>query len=518
MNIILLSEINNDTYQYLFTLLPISDKRSFHRTCIITYALSKFLPQIESTFQKMINDTRFMGKIYFSGFYFPLIKFTVELLFDGHVIPDKYIIPENYVFKYPKIFFHLAKQNNRTLIEQLNPFEISLDYLFKGAIYNMKLLKWCVKKYDIPESATASATKYNNFVALKFLIEKNPKVSEHTTTYAAKNGNILILKYLIDNGYPTEHVCYEAAYNGHFDIVKFCYSIGICDDNITLGAANGGHLDILKFGYEHGYKLNKICRGLHIHILEWLILNIYFDYNIDVTNFLAQNGKLDCLQFLHSRDYNILHEEVFTSAVLSRNIDMIKWLYDIGCPFDKKIINKTVTKFFNEFASSTPTVYQLLLSWGCEIDPRTCKKAARFGDIEILKIFYAYGCPPDDEIINKAALNGHLHVIVWALGHGCNWSTTTCENAAFGGHLKLLKWLRGVDRHDCDLIFDKHKICPWNSDIYIAAIFIGDLDILIFAHKHGCEFTRQCYEAAIISKNPEIIKYIEEKLYVHWLR
>jgi hypothetical protein len=125
------------------------------------------MPKIELTFQKMINDTRFLCKTNFSGFYFPLFKFTIELLFDGYDIPDKYIIPENRVLRYPKIFKYLT---NKKTILKLNP--VVVDYLFKGAINNMQLLKWCVRHFDIPENAAAAAVKYNNFVALKFLVKK----------------------------------------------------------------------------------------------------------------------------------------------------------------------------------------------------------------------------------------------------------------------------------------------------------------------------------------------------------
>jgi len=468
------------------------------------------MPKIESIFQKMINDTRFLYKKHFSCFYFPLFKFTIELLYDGYNIPNKYIIPENRVLQYPKIFKYLTRKN---IIKKLDPNFIALRYLFKGAVKDMQLLKWCVKNYDIPENATAAAVKENNFAALKFLIKKGAYISDSAAKYAARNGNMQIFEYLLRNECSTEDACYEAAYNGHFDIVRFCCLIGAANEyDITNGAANGGHLDILKYGHEHGCELYKFCGG-YLHILKWLIQNNHYRHNTIVVDGIAEKGSLDCLQFLHSKGYNILSANVFSYAVISRNINLIKWLYEIGCPFDKSATDATIYSFFHK-SMLCSTILQLLLSWGCDVDDHICADAARYGEMEILKILYAHGCTLYDEIIDEAAFNGHLHIIIWALEHGCKWSATACENAALGNHLKILKWLRGINRDDCDLIYDGDKICPWNSDVCMAAIGNDNFDVLIFAIEHGCKFTGRCYYAATGAVNAKIVRYAEDNYHI----
>jgi len=477
------------------------------------------MPNIESSFQKMINETRFLISFNFSGFYFPLFKYTTELLYDGYSIPDKYITTENRILhQYPKIYKKLAERDNLELIEKLLKLDRNgiagknINHVMKGAAKagNIKILKWCIKNnYALHKSTTASAVKGNQLEPLKWLV-KNCKINSYDIECALKKGNMEIFEYLVTIKPNINKLCNIIARHGHFDIIKDCYSNGASINDIACGAASGGHLDILKFAYAHGGQLYKYFTCKHTHIFEWLIQNNYFQYNKQIVANVASSGNLDCLQFIYSKGFNILHKIVFESAVLGRNIEMITWLHNINCPVDVEAINMTIFTPYKKHFTSSPTILKLLLSWNCPVSKNACTAAASDGDLEILKILHEHDCMIDDRIINKAAINGHLHVIIWALEHGCVWNTNTCRNTIVWNLLEVLKWLRGIDRDKCDLKSNETKICPWNRSVYLNAIVNNKFDVLKFAFENDCKFDATCYNAAMKSNDKYIVNFVKK--------
>lgn len=55
--------------------------------------------------------------------------------------------------------------------------------------------------------------------------------------------------------------------------------------------------------------------------------------------------------------------------------------------------------------------------------------------ISLLKKYYG-----DENICAKAAKHGDLDVIKWARANNVEWDFTTTGNAAYYGHLEVLKW------------------------------------------------------------------------------
>jgi len=54
--------------------------------------------------------------------------------------------------------------------------------------------------------------------------------------------------------------------------------------------------------------------------------------------------------------------------------------------------------------------------------------------------------PVDRGYLCRAAKTGQLEVLKWAREHGCPWDARTCEAAAESGHTELLQWAR---EHGC---------------------------------------------------------------------
>src|SRR5688500_13686801 len=164
------------------------------------------MSQIETSFQKMLNDTSFFDDNYYSGLYNSLYKYSMELLYDGYDIPDKYIISENRVMhQFPKIYKRLAKRGDFNLIKKMlklnrnNFIHNNASYVMRGAAKtgNITILKWMRQNnYPFDEFIAASAAQANQIETLKWLIDNSCKIPEFIASRAAKKGHIEILKFI----------------------------------------------------------------------------------------------------------------------------------------------------------------------------------------------------------------------------------------------------------------------------------------------------------------------------------
>jgi len=479
------------------------------------------MPLAESVFQKMVNDTYIFYECYYSGLYNSLYKYSIELIYDGHEIPDKYIIVENRILhQFPKIYKKLAERGSLELIQKM----LSLNrnshgrknakYVMFGAAKagNIEILEWMIQnKYKHYERTTAYAANANQIETLRWLIEHDFKISSFATYCAAGKGHMDILKFLVIDQ-NCEADAYLAAVNGQFEVVKYLYSIDPSSlRDICNGACQSDNLDILKFAYDKGGKVDEYdinCK--HMHVLDWLIDNNHIQLNIGIARGLAESGNFECLQFLHHK-FSVLDSRVFSRAVSGRNIEMIKWLHALGSPFDKEATRAAVDLQYGFKKRGSLIILKLLVEWGCEIDLDVLGIAARNGDLEILQYLHSLGHVLNDEVIACAATNGHLHVIIWCRKQGCGWNADACQRIVAYNHLNVLRWLRGFERDACELESDEKEICLWNEEVCWEAIRYGHVDVLKFALENGCEFSRESYESAIkFTKKIDIIDCLKD--------
>jgi len=518
--------LNPDIDTIIFNGLSITDKRSYLRTCKTINLLSIQMPELEARFHRMLNDINFVYGPYYSGFTYPLYKFTIELIFDNHPIPDKYIIPENRIlYQYPEIYKILVERGyTPTVIKMLNlnrngSHKGNIDLAMFGAakVGNIKFLRYLRKRgYSFGRMSTSAAAKAGDLKTLKWLIKYGAELDDSIVTLAAIGGHIKVLKYLIiDKECSIEDASYYAAEEGKFETVKYLHSV--YPESLVHaipGAASGGHIEILKFAFSHGYDVLGSFWSEHIHIWKWLIENNHFKYNIETIQNIAWSGNLESLQYIHSKGFNVIDTRVFERAIYGKNIEMVRWLDDMKC--DKK----SQEEIFSAALETPPVksggyttggslpILKLLVNWGYDLINSSCILPAYYGDLDILQYQYAHGCKLDKKVINYAATNGHLHIIIWCRKQGCDWDTKACQNTVFWNHLNVLKWLRGVDRDKCGLESDETEICPWDDNIFLSAIQTDSIDILAFALSNGCEFTPRCYEAVIKSGNTDMINCV----------
>lgn len=519
--------LNVDVYGIVFGFLPITDKRSFLRTCIRFNKFSSQMPQIEAAFQSVADEAFFPQS--HSNYHRLLCKYTIELVYDNRDLPDKYIISDNDVLRRDyKILKTIGVRGDMSLITKLlATYPDNKKFIAQGAAKagNTELLKklcdmGCVMGWKI----VLEISKAGQLETLKWLNARGCKSVDCATERGAGcGGHMHIINFLVDCGAcDTFTVSYYAALKGHIDAVKCLHKINpLTINNAIYGAVAGGHLEILIYAYEHTrLEKNRAFSSDHLHIWQWLIENDHYEYDVRTIINVVECGNLECLQYIHSKGFDVAHEEVMSCAMMYRHTAIICWLYQIGVPCDPRF---DYSALFDDGPRSS--ALKQILSLGYDFSQLSCRKAALRGNLCALQCQYANGYILSGQTIAYAALGGHLEIIVWCRQEGCVWDADACAAAVKGNHLGILKWLRGIDRNQWTIGSTETEICPWNAQTCANAIYHFEVDILMFAVENGCEylyneddnlqyrseFRNKCQEA-ISKRDPITASYIRKKL------
>ena len=514
-----LQSLPEDIITDIFSLCLITDKRSFIRTCRSYNNYSKLMADIEKNFQSMILKTNFFYKRNFTGFSNPLYKYTIELVYDNYLVPDKYIILENRILhQYKRIYYRVGLRGNLNLIQKFlrlnknNYLNDNADYVMRGASKNghKEILKWMKRnKYEFNRWTSAFAVKGNQFILLKWLIKHGCPIDSLCTTYCAKIGNFEMLKWLVNkkkcgvNDYTVD----LASRKGHFDIVKFLHKkhpeYGY---NICCGASRGGHINLLEWALHKNFNFSGSCEeasyGGHIHVLEWFKNNDLFENTQLACESAVQGGHFECLKWLVKNGAH-LSNDICNCAVKQRNFEILQWLVLNGCKLNKRICHDAAE--YNQLE-----ILKWLVERGCKMFSDTATAAAFNGHLELLQWAVDNGCRMKASVISYAAGNGHLDLIKWAVDNGCEWNAEACESTVLHDHLDILKWLRTNG-------------CPWDETVCVSAVEYKNIDILRWAIENGCKWGNKTYQLAyngkdvygiVRIKNPDkkILEYLDTKL------
>ena len=178
----------------------------------------------------------------------------------------------------------------------------------------------------------------------------------------------------------------------------------------------------------------------------------------------AERGHLSTLKHLHRQGLMRFTAEVCAKGAGSGNLELLKWMRENGCPWDKFTCSAAAH-------GGQLEVLQWARANRCPWDEYTCTCAARRGNLQLLQWLRANGCPWDTYTCAWAAEGGHLEVLQWARANGCPWCPQTCELAAEKGHLDILKWARmngcPMDEEAFDklaLAVGRFVMCAWKSE------------------------------------------------------
>lgn len=263
---------------------------------------------------------------------------------------------------------------------------------------------------------------------------------------------------------------------------------------------------------------------MHPRALTWLINKGHLDL-ANLKKHDVHNNNFESIQIFYLHGLLILDESLFVSAVSSGDIDFVKWLYEIKCPYDFRAAQEAARRGLE--------MLKLLVGWGaleCGLKstfgaPNLDRLRSKFqgvyimgdcyriavmhGDTRIVKYLHKRGHTFPDCIPTAVRL-GNLQMVVLCIRLNYLFDEQACAAAADWGSMKVLRWLRGFDRDQWDIDATGIGICPWNSRVCANAIRSGHVEILEFALKNDCEFSDECHGVAIRRNQKEIVTCIRK--------
>lgn len=247
--------------------------------------------------------------------------------------------------------------------------------------------------------------------------------------------------------------------NGQLDNLKCVMSpeINCCWDKLTCN----------NVAWKNNWRKNiHVNVSIRLDILKWLHAK-GCKFCAKLCEYAAENGYLPILKWVdtiipikigsHSDEIEYpWNKNACALAVSNNHFDILKWLYENGCPLDIKTSvgaalngNLDILKWFRtEFNENNCPRGR---------DETTCSSAASNGNLDILKYLRKNNCPRgrDESTCISAAENGYLNILIWARKNGCKWSREVCKRAKNNKYHHVLEW---TCKNGCECDGDYHMI------------------------------------------------------------
>jgi hypothetical protein len=327
---------------------------------------------------------------------------------------------------------------------------------------------------------------------------------------AAGTGDVELFEWIVSkclDVFPVGiQVLGEAAGHGHLELVKKIHNIQLDeeDDGIAaMSAAKIGRLDILEYLHSKEYEVNECAfvtaaGGGHINVLDWL-----------EKKQISMSGEED---------------QVVDAAVIGGHLEVMNWLYARKYPFGGTLYHGT---------NGNPDVIAWLRAKKVPMCSHVIVPLAATGNLKLMKELRPHvhlnNCVM--EILATAAEMGHRHVMEWALDqvnpdvpHTSKEGEAIMASAAKGGHLGLLQWLSGwfelsprvleaaIDSKDNATIrWLLYKECPMSEGAVKACVRTNNFDILLVLHDSGCPIDENICDVAAEWSRMRMLKWLGDR-------
>jgi hypothetical protein len=200
-------------------------------------------------------------------------------------------------------------------------------------------------------------------------------------------------------------------------------------DHIKLfeEAAMGGSTAVLGWLKHHGLDINADC-----------------DAGIEA----ASLGHWHVLQYLYKEgcDIPVLRHDVYYYAAKQGNLEMLKWLCDIGC--DPDFVWNDDQYDIVASCHNVEVMALLIEKSALQLSTEVMSAAVESGNRVMCEFVHALGCPMDEHCCNTAAdfcitEHDNLDLLRWFREHGCPWDTDwLAEVAAFYNSVALIEYMQ----------------------------------------------------------------------------
>lgn len=241
------------------------------------------------------------------------------------------------------------------------------------------ILQWlhAQNRLEINEDHRYTASRVGYSEVMDYFHALGHPRDEYDTYLAASKGDLKTLEELDAEGIERDPEIFQAAAKGGIQVLEYLKSKGVVwmpeeggDQQECYIAAKLGDLAVLKWFKQNSFEdffptqdasLGAAERG-DLRILEWLKANGDLDH-YGVSNGAALGGHREVLAWLVLHHYPV-DVRAFKNALITSNIEMIKWFYENNVEFirltEEKLTADESRKYLDE----------QLLQWARENDQR----------------------------------------------------------------------------------------------------------------------------------------------------
>lgn len=192
----------------------------------------------------------------------------------------------------------------------------------------------------------------------------------------------------------------------------------------------------------------------------------------------AECGNLDNIKWLRTNGHEWYVNQyfgqsyVFRAAVKFGDFNIIKWLYENGCPLKDYELTEIAAE--NDDFECMKWLHKM----GCELSPEIFQITATLGDLDMMKWLHENGCSwssekYDDSIFYAAAIFGNLDNMKWLHENGCPW-----DEYAYIGTIEFAYNDNNIDQALDNIKWLYENNCPYGSQTFSEAIDLGNIEII----------------------------------------
>lgn len=293
--------------------------------------------------------------------------------------------------------------------------------------------------------ATATLAGMGHLRALDWLHTRGDAVWDETVCAAAATaGHLDLVEWLHVHDHPWDaRTCVAAADSGHVDILWWAIAHGCphAHRDVVVGLVRNGLFDDIVRAVECGCPLSSLaweeaagaCRP---DILEWLSIQRCPTSPTAILN-AAAKGCVDTMAWLRAHGAS-WHPYVFRYAAYKGHLDVLKWAATNGCLQHRLAMDEAAC------AGHLHVMEWLCDALGFPLDDCLAPTAAMHGRRDVLVWLSDRGCRWDKGVLTGVASKGDLGTLRWAVEAGFAFDARRCRDAVQCNtriHRATKKWL-----------------------------------------------------------------------------
>jgi hypothetical protein len=190
------------------------------------------------------------------------------------------------------------------------------------------------------------------------------------------------------------------------------------------------HAAGLQFATPRAWRLQRLA-GQHADIDTLAVAHqLGLPLSANVVHGCALSGCVSKLEWLYDEQHCRLPHNIAHAAAAGGSNDMLKWVQDSGCHFDKTLCQTAVY-------GGHLHVLEFLRASGYELDVDTSSAAVCTGNIGVLQWLLEHGCPCDSDLQSQAAGSGSVDMMLYLKEQNLEFTDDTMCCAVEAGDLAM---------------------------------------------------------------------------------